>query len=344
MATIVRTPSPAPARRAVASTPLAATPALAPRPAAPSAPAAPAPAEAPPAPSRVDADLIRRRELAAFLRSRRERISPEQVGLPVGGRRRTPGLRREEVAQLAAVGVTWYTWLEQARDIQASAQVLDALARALRLDPNERGHLFVLANVPDPAPNQVCSAVNEPIRLMLEQLEPYPACVSNARYDILAYNRTYNLLVGDLDRMAPEDRNSMWLCFTDSAWREAFLDRDVTARAMVAKFRAAMADHVAEPAWKCLLRRLLAASPEFAEMWERHEVADPGNGTKRLLNPQVGLLKLDFTQLWAAPRQSARLITYTPADEPTRVRLERLHALAVAGDGGPGAARNPDAA
>src|SRR5262245_17838156 len=127
----------------------------------------------------------RREELAAFLRSRRERITPEQVGLPRGRRRRTPGLRREEVAQLAAVGVTWYTWLEQARDIQVSAQVLDAIARALQLDRSERAHLFALAGSADPSPGSDCSGVTPALRMMLDRLEPYPACVQNSRYDVL---------------------------------------------------------------------------------------------------------------------------------------------------------------
>src|SRR5947199_5879920 len=130
-------------------------------------------------------DAVRRGELAAFLRSRRERITPDQVGLPPGGRRRTPGLRREEVAQLAGVGVTWYTWLEQGRDIHASEQVLDAIANTLRLDPNERSHLFTLAGLPEAPGLRECRAVPEPVHVMLRQLEPFPACVQNARTDIL---------------------------------------------------------------------------------------------------------------------------------------------------------------
>src|SRR5882757_5456731 len=117
-----------------------------------------------------------RQELASFLRSRRERITPEQVGLPPGRRRRTPGLRREEVATLAAVGVTWYTWLEQARDTQVAA----AIARALMLDTNERSHLFVLAGVPDPNPRANCPGISPQVREMLEKLEPLPAAVHNS--------------------------------------------------------------------------------------------------------------------------------------------------------------------
>ncbi|CAO0831375.1 hypothetical protein SMICM17S_05352 [Streptomyces microflavus] len=204
----------------------------------------------------ASASEMRRHELAAFLRSRRERITPEQVGLVRGRRRRTPGLRREEVAQLSAVGVTWYTWLEQARDIQVSAQVLDALARALLLDPSERAHLFALSEAPDPAPGTECPTVTPALRTMLEQLDPIPACVQNSRYDVLAYNRTYSRLLCDLDALPPEDRNCLLLAFTHDEWRASVVDLPEVTRMMAAKFRASMAGHLAEPAWKALLHRL----------------------------------------------------------------------------------------
>jgi hypothetical protein len=272
----------------------------------------------------------RRRELASFLRSRRERISPEQVGLPPGRRRRTPGLRREEVAQLAAVGVTWYTWLEQAREIQVSGQVADAIARALMLDRVERRHLFTLAGAADPHPDLDCPGMSTTVRAMIDQLEPLPAVVLNSRYDIIAYNRTYGRLVTDLDAMPPEDRNLMWLAFTDPQWRERMLDREENIRLMAAKFRASMAEHLGDPAWKALLRRLQQGSPEFCAMWERHEVlVQPDSHVKRYLNPDVGLLAFDFTHLWLGPQQGPRLTTYAPADPTTRERLHRLHHLTL---------------
>ncbi|MEU1307923.1 helix-turn-helix transcriptional regulator [Streptomyces cinnamoneus] len=274
------------------------------------------------------ADDVRRSELAAFLRSRRERISPEQAGLPRGPRRRTPGLRREEVAQLAAVGVTWYTWLEQARDIQVSAQVLDSVARALMLDRGERGHLFALANSADPLPEADCPGVTPALRALLEQLEPFPACIQNARYDILAYNRTYRHLLCDLDAVPPQDRNCLWLYFTHPDWRAGTADRDEATRAITAKFRAAMAEHLTEPAWKCLLKRLQDASPEFRQLWARHEVVHPSvQRTRHLLQPRVGMLRLDYTSLWTGPQPGARLLTFTPADEESHDRLQRLLAL-----------------
>jgi hypothetical protein len=272
---------------------------------------------------------VRRRELADFLRSRRERITPEMVGLPVGRRRRTPGLRREEVAQLSAVGVTWYTWLEQGRDIQVSAQVLDAVARSLMLDPGERAHLFVLAGAPDPVPSQDCPSVSESVGLTLRQLEPFPACVMNSRYDIIAYNTTYGRLVDDLDALPPADRNVMWLVFTHPMWRDSVVDLDEVRRRCTAQLRAAMAEHVAEPVWKCLVKRLEQASPEFREIWREHEVVQPSNRPKRFLNSQVGLLNLEHTSMWLGPRSGTRMVVYTPLDDETRLRLERLHALVV---------------
>ncbi|MFI6847491.1 helix-turn-helix transcriptional regulator [Kitasatospora sp. NBC_00085] len=269
-------------------------------------------------------DGARRHELAAFLRSRRERIAPEQVGLPMTGRRRTPGLRREEVAQLAAVGVTWYTWLEQGRDIQVSAQVLDAVARALRLDPAERAHLFALAAADDPSPVVECLTVTPAIRLLLEQMSPMPAAVINARYDVLAYNPSYTHIVGNLDELPFEDRNLMWMAFTPSRFREVLIDHEDGREGMVARFRSGMADHTAEPAWKALLARLRKASPDFEAAWQRHDVMKPGNGLKRFLVPGIGLLHCDYTSLWLGPRPSTRLVAYTPRDEETRERMELM--------------------
>ncbi|WP_088797567.1 MULTISPECIES: helix-turn-helix transcriptional regulator [unclassified Streptomyces] len=288
-----------------------------------SRPAAPRPAAAP------RDDAARRAELAAFLRSRRERITPEQVGLPRGTRRRTPGLRREEVAHLGAVGVTWYTWLEQARDIHVSPQVLDAVARALLLDRAERSHLFALAGAIDPTPGTECTGVTRELRQMLRQLEPFPAVLQNSRFDILAYNATYGRLMCDLDALPEEDRNCMWLAFTHAEWRASVVDLDATMRVMAAKFRASMAEHVAEPAWKALVARLTEASSEFREIWAQHEVIRPMSAVKLFRHPRVGTLQLSATSLWTGPNPGPKLLSYTPVDEVTRERLELLAAEAA---------------
>jgi transcriptional regulator with XRE-family HTH domain len=268
---------------------------------------------------------LRRRELAAFLRSRRERISPDQVGLPAVGRRRTPGLRREEVAQLAGVGVTWYTWLEQGRDINASTDVLEAIARSLLLERDERLHMLTLAGLTvDPATSDDCHAVSDSVRSLMEKLEPFPAAVQNAKYDLLAYNSVYGRLVADVDAVPAEDRNVLWLLFTNPAYRKALVDWEQGVARLVATFRGAYGDHVGDPAWKRLVRRLREASPEFRALWDRHDVALPGNGFKRILHPQVGLLRFDYTNLWICQRRNIRLVTYTPEDDETRARLDEL--------------------
>jgi transcriptional regulator with XRE-family HTH domain len=264
---------------------------------------------------------VRRQELAAFLRSRRARITPEQVGLPHGGRRRTPGLRREEVAQLAGVGVTWYTWLEQGRDINVSEQVLHAISRTLRLDPYEHSHLFTLAGAPEPPAERECRSVPEAVHAMMRQLQPFPVVVKNARCDILAYNRSYDWLMGGIDEIPFEERNTLLQCVLNEEWRHRLPDWETNLPRVVAGFRAAMADHVAEPAWKCLVKRLRQESPLFEKLWNQHDVSSQRIMTKRFLHPDIGMLRFSFAYLHLGRRSEVSMATYTPADEETAAKL-----------------------
>jgi transcriptional regulator with XRE-family HTH domain len=268
---------------------------------------------------------LRRRELGAFVRSRRERVTPEQVGLPPSRRRRTPGLRREEVAQLAGVGVTWYTWLEQGRDINPSPQVLEAIARTLQFDSHERTHLFTLAGVTMATIADQCLHLIHTAQPLLDQLEPYPAIIVNDRLDLLAFNRVYASFFDDLDTIPIEDRNILWLAFTHPQWQAAIVDRDEVLVRMVAEYRASMAEHLDEPAWEALVARLHRASPEFTAVWERHDVQGVESRTKRAMHPTAGLLLLDYTNLWLGQRHGTRIIAFTPSDDRTRRRLEALH-------------------
>ena len=269
---------------------------------------------------------LRRRELGAFLRNRRERVQPEDVGLRSSRRRRTPGLRREEVAQLAGVGVTWYTWLEQGREINPSAQVLDAIARTLQFDSHEHSHLFTLAGIATTTVAAQCIELCPTVQPLLDQLEPFPACVLNDRLDLLAYNRVYASFFEDLDAIPVEDRNLLWLTFTDAAWRRPIVDWDESVGNLVAEYRAAMARHLDEPAWKLLVARLHRASPEFRAFWERHDVQSVVSRRKRALHPTAGLLSVEYTNLWLGERHGTRIVAFTPADERTRKRLDSLHA------------------
>lgn len=150
-----------------------------------------------------------------------------------------------------------------------------------------------------------------------------------SRSQFLAYNRTFGRLYRDLDALPREDRNTLWLAFTDEEFRAAFTDLPEVLRSMVGKLRASMAEHLAEPAWKALVRRLHDASPEFRELWARHDVADLGSRAKVIRNAHVGVLRLDHTNLWLGPAAGPRLGTYVPLDEASRAGLERLLELAV---------------
>ena len=266
----------------------------------------------------------RRRELAAFLRSRRERIRPDEVGFAPGGRRRTPGLRREEVAQLAGVGITWYTWLEQGRDINVSAQVLEAISRTLRLDRLERNHLYTLSGVALGPVSSECTAFPDSLYRTLKQVSPYPAVVMNTRYDVLAFNDAYCKIMIDMNAIPVEERNILWLSFVSPDWRCSFVDAESTRFHMVAAYRAALADHLGEPEWQGLTQRLLAESPQFAELWERYDVAAPSTKIKLLDNARVGLLRMEPANLWLSQLGQHRAVVYTAVDEETEAKFRLL--------------------
>ncbi len=269
-------------------------------------------------------DVARRRELGTFLRSRRQRLTPEAVGLPNVGRRRTPGLRREEVATLAGVGVTWYTWLEQGRDIRASNSVLDAVGRTLRMDPVERRHLFFLAGSnPPPGPGD-CPVITPAIRSVMHQLSPLPACVLNSHFDILAYNESYGRLVDDLDAIPVEDHNTLLLSLTHPAWRRSLVEWEDSVSRCIGQLRGAVAEHACEPSWSALVERLSASSPDFVSYWEHHEVHSVDNLIRSILNDRVGLLRLAYTSFFLTPGTGTRLVTYTPVDDDTSARLAEL--------------------
>jgi hypothetical protein len=222
--------------------------------------------------------------------------------------------------------VTWYTWLEQGREINASPQVLDAIARTLQFDAYEHAHLFTLAGLPTTAAiADECEALCPTAQLILDQLEPYPAFVLNARWDILAFNRPFASFFENLETVPIEDRNCLWLAFTDARWREVIVDWDESVGRMVAEYRAAMAEHIDDPAWQSFIDRLHHASPEFTAFWERHDVLGVQGRTKRAMHPQFGLMRLDYTNLWLDQRLGARIVTHTPEDEQTAERLEALY-------------------
>jgi transcriptional regulator with XRE-family HTH domain len=268
----------------------------------------------------------RRDELADFLRRRRESISPEDVGLAGGGRRRTPGLRREEVAQLAGVGTTWYTWLEQGRDVRASMDVLEAIARGLQLSPAERAHLILLGRGEEPPAAKLPAERAAPtLRRLIENLGANPAFILGRRWDYLAWNKAATAVFGDLDAIPRAARNHVWLTFTDPARREMYADWEKSYPLLVAKFRADSAHHLGDPAFEELIHALRQSSPEFCKAWKRHEVARTGVGRKEVRHPDVGLLVFEHAVFHPVEAPEQRLILHSPTPEQdTPSKLARL--------------------
>jgi transcriptional regulator with XRE-family HTH domain len=263
----------------------------------------------------------RRAELGKFLKARRARLSPGDFGMPPGSRRRTPGLRREEVALLAGVGVTWYTWLEQGRQINASMQVLDAVARTLRLDRAEREHLYRLAEATPLRTECTRLAVPDAIREIVHSLEPLPASLINSRFDVLLSNSASEELFWEWHTMPCIHRNTLWCCVTEPSARGKFLEYDQQVRYMVARLRSAYGRHVGDPDWEEDIRRLASMSREFAELWARHEVSDAEPRTLTYLHPRAGSLRLAVSELDVPDLPEAHVVIYTPCDDETRVKM-----------------------
>jgi transcriptional regulator with XRE-family HTH domain len=248
-------------------------------------------------------------------------VTPEEVGLAPGLRRRTPGLRREEVAQLAGVGVTWYTWLEQGRPINASVQVLDAVARVLKLGPAERWHLYRLADVPGvPIAVDRCSLPDE-VPEVLDSVNPNPAAVYNGKYDLLACNESYAAMFPSMAGAAGRERNALWQCFTLE--RERRLSECMLAH-MVATVRGNYARHVGEPEWTAFVADLSAASSEFAALWATHEVAEPMPQIKSFWCDGVGVINVRTSSFTVSGMPESRMVVYLPAAAVDQAKIERL--------------------
>jgi hypothetical protein len=263
----------------------------------------------------------RRAELGEFLKARRARVTPEAVGLPPGGRRRTPGLRREELAQLAGVGVTWYTWLEQGRPINASGQVLDAVATTLRLNDLERAHLYSLAEATPVRAKTGVFADELVLTEILAALDPLPALITNTRYDIIHSNKAYSDLFHDWHTLPCIHRNLLWCIVTEPLARKQLLNYDTEVPYLVARMRSAYVEHIGDPEWETDLARLRKLSPEFEQLWSKHEVAECEPRPRRIMHPVAGELTFTVTELTVPAHPDLILFVETPADEQTRERL-----------------------
>ncbi|MBU2759967.1 helix-turn-helix transcriptional regulator [Acidithiobacillus sulfurivorans] len=267
--------------------------------------------------------------LGEFLKSRRTRLDPASFGFL--GRRRTPGLRREEVAQRAYISTAWYTWLEQGRGGAPSANVLDRIASALLLTDAEREHLFMLGlGRPPEIRYKLVLSVNPRLQRLIDLLETSPAIVRTATWDIVAWNRAATVVLTDYGALPVGQRNILHFLFRDPAARAKQHDWEAVARFVVAGFRAdvaraGLASEVSE-----LVKELSSVSPEFEALWRDNEILSHGdeNNVKRLLHPELGSIELEYSAFSVDGRPDLSMIVYNPLDSEIAMRIKMLTANA----------------
>lgn len=276
----------------------------------------------------VDRDAIKRQEFGDFLKSRRARLLPEQVGLVVGARRRTPGLRREEVAMLSGVGTTWYTWLEQGREVRPSYEVLWALASTLKLDEAECRYLFDLAGRPMREKHKPAPASQEPPEALLRMLRQFtnqPAYILGPCWDILAWNHAAAALFGDYAMLQGDERNIMHMLFNNDQHRALLMDWETLAPTALGLFRAESAHLAGTPQRDRLVNTLLAQSTDFQYWWGRHDVSLYTSSYKRIAHPEAGPMLFEHNSFTSDDGSRTKLVMYTPMEENHTVeKIERL--------------------
>jgi transcriptional regulator with XRE-family HTH domain len=263
----------------------------------------------------MNGPLAKDGSLGAYLKDRRTRLDPAAFGLS-GGRRRTPGLRREEVAQRANISATWYTWLEQGRGGAPSADVLERIAHALMLTDVEREHVFLLGLGRQPRVRYRASeGVSPRLQRVLDALEYSPALIKTATWDVLAWNRAAAAGLTDYGAMAPQDRNILRLIFGDPRVRAAQFDWQAVARFVVAAFRAdaARAGAGAADQVAALVEELSRLSPEFAALWRDNDVRTYGDGVKHLHHPTLGPIAFEYSAFAVDGRPDLTMVVYNPA-------------------------------
>ncbi len=261
--------------------------------------------------------------LGSFLRDRRSRLDPATFGF--SGRRRTPGLRREEVAQRANISPTWYTWLEQGRGGAPSPDVLNRIANGLMLTEPEREHLFMLGlGRPPEVRFRAAEGISPRLQRLIDTLGASPALVRTAAWDIVAWNRAATVVLTDYDRLAPVDRNILRLLFCNPAIRQHQYDWDAMARFVVGAFRADAVRAGATTEIAELVDELSKASPEFEALWRENEVSSLGEGTKRLKHPVLGDIELEYSGFAVDGRPDLNLVVYNPVDPTVAHRIRTL--------------------
>src|SRR5690242_10532692 len=266
-------------------------------------------------------------ELAAFLRAQRARLRPADVGLPEDshpGRRRTPGLRREEVADIAGVSLTWYTWLEQGRNISASEQVIDAVARALRLDPDQRRHIRGLAGLSTaPGETDVHDALPR-LQRLVDAAAPSIASVYDRHFDYVVWNIPYQRLRHDPSTVPASRRNLLWMMFGDEENRARLVRWEPAARAVLSQFRAAAGQRPGDPRFAALVAELSEVSPEFREWWAEYPIRSFRPATIAIDHPGTGMIELEMFQLRPVEHPDMLLVLQVPRGRDALRRVTSL--------------------
>lgn len=259
-------------------------------------------------------DPGRRKELGLFLRARRDQALRADYGLPPVGRSRERGLRREEVAFLSGVSVTWYTWLEQGRDISPSRQVLEAVSRALHLSSTGLGYVLSLGGYASAAPAApAADTAPAHIQRLMDALDPNPAFALFPDWGVAGWNRAYAALYPNIATVPPADRNLLWLVFTDPYVRNLLPDWDITSKRFLAEFRAETGQRLGDPDIQYQVERLKEASPEFRQGWDLYDILGFESRERLFHHPAVGVLQLEHHQVSPSDRPDLHIVVYTPA-------------------------------
>lgn len=255
----------------------------------------------------------RRAELGAFLRASRERLPRSDFGLPPAGRGRTVGLRREEVSYLSGVSVTWYTWLEQGRDINPSRQVLDAVSRTLRLGVAQHRYVLALAGFAPVSPASPDDVTEVPahVQRLLDAIGDNPAYALTPAWGIAGWNAAYQRLYPPVATTPAHHRNLLWLVFTDPFVRELLDDWQVTSTRFLAEFRAEVGARLGDPALLDLVARLSEVSPEFRDGWDRHDIGGFESRERVFHHPELGTVRYEHHQLRPSDAPELQLVVYT---------------------------------
>ena len=267
----------------------------------------------------------RYKELADFLKTRRQKILPSQVGLPSTAHRRTPGLRREEVAQLSGIGLSWYTWLEQGRPIHVSVSILESLSRILLLDNNERRYLYLLASQPFPSDfPEYQSAVSPALIHVLDSLVLCPSFVTDQRWNVIAWNKAADLLYGNFAEMSARERNIVWAMFTNEKYKKLCPDWNINAKRLLGNFRASCGQYIEDPWLISFVEDLKKESAEFEALWSLHEIDNSHETHKKLNHPIVGILEFEVNNFDVTDGTELKLIVHVPLPKTDTVDKMKL--------------------